>query len=97
MAEEAYDRGGGRSGASERLGYAFASVSGLLDPRRTRPTIACWDTRYAVPQPAIEIQPIRQSLPCCVGDCEDDFPQSESPDGCSIGRSVANAGATTES
>jgi hypothetical protein len=96
VAEETYDRGGGRSGASERLAYAITRVSGLPDSRRKRPTTACPDTRDGAPHPDIEIQAVWQSL-CCIGDCDDDFSQSESPDGCCVGALLADAAAETES
>ena len=96
MTEENYDRGGGRSGSSERLGYASTDVRGLLASLRARSTTDCPGARYSVPQPAIEIQLNWQPLLCCIGDCEEDFPQSESPDECSMGSSVADAAAATE-
>ena len=61
-------------------------------------TTDCPVTRYSVPQPAIERQLIWQALPCCLGDCDEDCPQSESPDECSMGSSVADdAAAVNES
>ena len=88
---ENYDRGGGRSGASERLWYASSGASGMLVSSSVKPTSACSATRDGVPQLAIETQLNWQSVRCCVGDCDEGSAHSESPFACSIGEAVAAA------
>lgn len=88
---ENYDRGGGRSGASERLWYVCTSVTGALDPSALKPTSAC-SARDGVPQAAIETQFSRQSVLCCFRDCEGGSAQCESAAECSIGEAVAATG-----